>query len=107
MRWRARYVDDDGQEREKLFARKVDAQQWLDNEVTAKFATGTYVTPEAGKATVGAVYKSWSAAQGHISPKTAATRRSAWGSRVEPHWGDVAVVDVKHRRQGMGCEDGR
>jgi integrase len=33
--------------------------------------------------------------QGHISPKTAATRRSAWGSRVELHWGDVAVVDVK------------
>ena len=52
-------------------------------------------TPEAGKVTVGAMYKSWFAAQGHISPKTAATRRSAWGSRVEPHWGGVAVVDVK------------
>jgi hypothetical protein len=94
-RWRARYVDDDGRECEKLFARKVDAQQWLDNEVTAKFATGTYVTPEAGKVTVGAVYKSWSASQGHISAKTAATRRSAWGIRVEPQWGHIAVVDVK------------
>ena len=45
--------------------------------------------------TVAAVYASWSASQGHISPKTAATRRSAWNSRVSQQWGDVAVVDVK------------
>jgi integrase len=94
-RWQARYVDDRGREHTKLFARKTDAQVWLDNEVTAKFATGTYVAPEAGWVTVAAVYNSWSASQGHISPKTAATRRSAWASRVEPQWGDVAVVDVK------------
>ena len=52
MRWRARYVDDDGREHTKGFARKVDAQQWLDNEVTAQLATGTYVAPEAGRVTV-------------------------------------------------------
>ena len=27
--------------------------------------------------------------------KTALTRRSAWSNRVEPHWGNTAVVDVK------------
>ena len=42
-RWRARYVDDQGCERAKGFARKTDAQKWLDSEVTAKFATGTYM----------------------------------------------------------------
>ncbi|HEX2402525.1 MAG TPA: site-specific integrase, partial [Mycobacterium sp.] len=42
-----------------------------------------------------AVYASRAASQGHISPKTAATRKTAWNSRVKPHWGDVAVVDVK------------
>ena len=95
MRWLARYVDDEGRERSKAFARKVNAQTWLDNEVTAKFATGTYVLPEAGKATVAAVHASWSASQSHISRKTAATRRSAWDSRVSPQWADVPVVDVK------------
>ena len=45
--------------------------------------------------TVSEVYASWSASRGHISAKTAATRRSAWGSRVEPHWGNVAMADVK------------
>jgi hypothetical protein len=94
MRWRARYVDAEGRERTKAFRRKIDATQWLDG-ITAQFATGTYVKPEAGQVTVAAVYASWSASQGHISPKTAATRRSAWTSRVEPPWGGVAVIDVK------------
>jgi hypothetical protein len=58
-------------------------------------AAGTYVKPKAGQVTVAAVYASWSASQGHISPKTAATRKTTWTSRVEPHWGAVPVVDVK------------
>ncbi|BBX72271.1 site-specific integrase [Mycobacterium shinjukuense] len=95
LRWRARYVDDEGRERSKAFARKADAQSWLDNEVTPKLATGTYVAPERGRLTVAAVYASWFKAQGHTSAKTAATRRSVWGSRVKPRWGDVPVVDVK------------
>ena len=51
-RWRARYVDDQGHERAKAFTRKADAQAWLDCEVTAKLATGTYVAPQAGLLTV-------------------------------------------------------
>ena len=58
--------------------------------MTPSLATGTYVPPKAGLVTVAAVYQSWSASQSHISPKTAATRRSSWGSRVEPEWGAVA-----------------
>jgi integrase len=95
MRWRARYVDDRGREHTKAFTRKLDAQSWLDNEVIPSLASGTYVTPEAGRATVAAVYASWSSSQGHISAKTAATRRSVWNNRVQPQWGGVPVVDVK------------
>ena len=76
LRWMARFVDNEGREQTKSFDRKVDAQMWLDTEVTAKLATGNYVAPRAGLVTVGAVYSSWSASQGHISPKTAATRKS-------------------------------
>ncbi|HME78926.1 MAG TPA: hypothetical protein VKI00_25710 [Mycobacterium sp.] len=94
-RWRARYVDEEGREHAKGFARKTDAQKWLDSDVTAKFATGTYVAPSAGRVTVANVYQSWSVAQAHISVKTAASRRSAWSSRVEPQWGDTLVVDVR------------
>lgn len=93
-RWRARYFDDQGKEYSQHFERKADAKQWLAG-VSASMVTGTYTAPEAGRVTVAAIYASWSASQGHISAKTAATRRSTWGSRVEPQWGYVAVVDVK------------
>jgi integrase len=95
LRWQAHWVDDDGCEQSKSFDTKGAAKQWLDTEVTAKVATGTYVPPRAGVLTVAEVYTSWSASQGHISAKTAATRKSAWHSRVQPQWGDVAVADVK------------
>ncbi len=95
LRWMARFVDNEGRELTKSFDRKVEAQRWLDTEVTAKLVTGNYVAPRAGLVTVGAVHSSWSASQGHISPKTAATRKSVWNSCVKTHWADVAVVDVK------------
>ena len=100
MRWMARYVDDEGHERTKAFDRKADAQVWLDSEITAKLATGTYVAPQAGLITVAEVYASWSASQGHLSPKYAATRRSAWGSHVRPQWGQT----VGGRREDIGGE---
>ena len=87
LRYRARYVDDDNREHAKGFALKKDAQKWLDTEVTAKFATGTYVEPSAGRVTVSSVYQSWFPAQSHISAQAKATRRSAWNRHVEPHWG--------------------
>jgi integrase len=95
MRWRARYVDDESRERAKGFARKGDAQKWLDSEVTTKFATGTYIEPSAGRVSVADVYQSWFPAQSHISLKTAASRRSAWNSRVEQQWGDTLVADIR------------
>ena len=94
-RWRARFVDDEGRERARGFTRKLAAQRWLDNEVTAKLATGTYITPEAGAVTVREVFESWSKSQGHVAARTAANRVGAWNIRVEPVWGDVPVVDVK------------
>ena len=42
--WRARYRDETGKEHAKHFARKADAQRWLD-EVTASMVRGEYVDP--------------------------------------------------------------
>ena len=95
MRWRARYVDDEGREHSRGFTHKAAAQSWLASEIGPALAAGTYVAPESGRLTVGVVYGSWTGAQSHISAKTAATRRSAWASRVEPRWGTVPVVEVK------------
>lgn len=95
LRWMARWVDPDGRERTKCFEKRSVAQRWLDTEVVAKIATGSYVPPQAGRLTVGEMHESWSATQGHISPKTDKTRKSTWSSRVKDQWAEVAVADVR------------
>lgn len=69
-RWRARYVDDEGREHSRGFARKTDAQSWLDTEITAKFATGTYVDPQLGKVTFASFYRDWSTRQIWVTSTT-------------------------------------
>lgn len=61
-KWRARYRDESGKEHARHFARKTDAQRWLD-EVTASVVTGAYVDPRAGKATFDAWFAEWSSRQ--------------------------------------------
>jgi len=48
--WRARYRDAGGKQHERHFARKTDAQRWLD-EVTASVVVGTYTDPKSAKLT--------------------------------------------------------
>lgn len=63
-KWRARYRDDKGREHARHFARKVDAQRWLD-EVTASVVTGQYVDPKAGRVTFREYAEQWRVAQVH------------------------------------------
>lgn len=60
--WRPRYRDAEGKEHSRHFARKADAQRWLD-EVTATVVTGMYVDPKAGRITLSAFYATWAARQ--------------------------------------------
>ena len=57
-RYRARYRDDAGKEHARHFARRIDAQNWLD-QVTASIRTGTYVDPKSAKTTVGQWSETW------------------------------------------------
>ncbi|UYB35486.1 site-specific integrase [Arthrobacter koreensis] len=61
-RWRARYRDEIGKEHARHFARKIDAQRWLD-EVTASVVTGTYVDPKAGTITFAQWFTQWAELQ--------------------------------------------
>ena len=60
--WRARYRDDSGKEHARHFARKLDAQRWLD-EVTASMVTGAYVDPKAGRVTFAGYFAEWARRQ--------------------------------------------
>ena len=50
-KWRARYYDEAGKQHARHFARKTDAQDWLDS-VTASVVRGDYVDPRAGRVTL-------------------------------------------------------
>lgn len=60
--YRARFRDPEGKERAKHFARKIEAQRWLD-EVTASMVTGQYVDPKAGRVTFVDFARGWSSRQ--------------------------------------------
>lgn len=51
MRWRARYVDDQGREHNRMFATKAAANAWL-NEQNSALQTGTHVAPREARLTV-------------------------------------------------------
>lgn len=66
LRWRARYVDENGREHAKGFKTKTNAQTWLD-EIVASQVVGNYVDPERGKVTFASFYKEWSERQVWVS----------------------------------------
>lgn len=68
-RWRARYRDDAGKEHSRHFARRVDAQRWLDT-VAASRVRGDYVDPKTAKATVDDWCATWLAGYGSRRPRT-------------------------------------
>jgi integrase len=57
-RWRARYVDERGREHNAMFARKTDAQQWLNGQVAAVVG-GRHVAPRDAQITVAQWCQIW------------------------------------------------
>lgn len=60
--WRARYRDQESKEHARHFARKIDAQAWLDG-VTAAVVTGAYVDPKQSRTTLAAYFEEWAQRQ--------------------------------------------
>lgn len=92
LRWRARWVEADGRERAKGFARKVDAEKYLD-QVTAAVVTDQYVAPEGGNVLVGEVLDRYMAGL-DVKRKTRAGYASAVNAHIRPRWGAVPLKAV-------------
>jgi integrase len=93
-RWRARYVDECGGEHAKGFARKVDAQQWLDQQVSDQ-VTGTWTDPALSATTFGNLADRWLSTKATRSAKTVAGYRSLLETVVLPRWENVAWRDIR------------
>ena len=70
-------------EHARHFARKVDAQRWLDG-VTASVVTHTYVDPKAGKVTVGHWSAAWLATKANLRPSTRDRYTGILSTHVQP-----------------------
>jgi integrase len=93
--YRARYRDAANREHSRHFARKVDAQKWL-NDVTAAVVDGRYVDPGRQRVTLGDWSRSWLAQQGHLKPSTRARYTGIVNRHILPRWENVRLSQVAH-----------
>jgi integrase len=91
-RWRARYYDADGKQHARHFARKVDAQQWID-EQTAKLVTGTHVSPRQARTTVGEWCDVWLAGYGRR--KSTVRQAEVHIARIKAAFGPMQLGQVR------------
>ena len=94
MRWRARYVDERGREHAKGFGRKVDAQNWLNRQISDQ-VTGTWTDPALSGVTFGLMAQRWLSTKANRSAKTVAGYRCLLDTVVLPRWGDVPLRDIQ------------
>lgn len=92
-RWRARYRDEQHLEHARHFARRVDAQHWLDS-ITASVVRGDYVDPKAGAVTLADHAGRWQAS--HVSrDNTARIADNALRVHVLPVLGDRPLATLR------------
>jgi integrase len=92
-RWRARYRDAAEQEHARHFARKVDAQRWLDG-VTSSLVSGTYVDPKTARTTV----EEWTATwlQGYGTRRASTVRQArVHAAQIVTAFGPMRLADVR------------
>ena len=85
-RWLARWRDPSGHQRKRSFARKVDAQRWLD-QALSDLHRGRYIDPAAAKAMTGDYAIQWASGLAHLKVSTATRYRGIVRIHIVPRWG--------------------
>ena len=93
--WQARWRDPGGRQRKKNFARKVDAQRWLE-QMQAERHRGQYIDPRAGKVRVRDVAEAWARGLTHLKVSTATRYRGLVNGHILPRFGSWAIADLRH-----------
>ncbi len=93
--WRAHYRTPAGGQRNRTFARKIDAERFLASVESAKF-TGSYVDPALAKVTVGEWARRWLDGQAHLKPTTRSRYDGILRKHIRPKWDRVKLCNVSH-----------
>lgn len=92
--WRARWREyPGGPQKTKAFARKVDAQAFLD-ELAHRLRTGTYVDPAAGKVTLAEWWTEWTGTRADLRDSTRARNEIYWRHHIKPALGAVPLGSI-------------
>lgn len=94
-RWRAHYRTPAGQQRNRSFDRKADADRYITSVEGSKLA-GTYVDPARARITVGDLAEKWFASKLGVKASTRQRYRSALDVHVLPKWKDVTLAQLEH-----------
>lgn len=97
MRWQARWVDHDGNERSKSFSTKSLGNQHV-RAVLAQLHTGTYADPLRSAVTFGAVADTWLKGKraANRAAKTVAGYECLLDVVILPKWGQARLRDITH-----------
>lgn len=92
-RWRARYLDPDGRECSRTFARKLDADRFL-SSVESDKSRGLYLDPDGGRRRFGDYALAWAATQVH-RPSTRAKVETHLRRHILPTFADRPLGAVR------------
>ena len=93
--WRAYYRDPSGHQRNKSFARKVDAEAYLATVESSKLL-GAYIDPARAKLTMGEWSKRWLDGQVQLKRSTRERYAGILREHIDPTWQRVKLADVSH-----------
>ncbi len=93
-RYIVRYRDPRGEEREKWFARKVDAERYR-AKVKADIDSGTYIDPRGGRIRLEEWIEQHERTKKHRRPSTEARDRSLLDNHVIPAFGDYQIGRIQ------------
>ena len=91
--WRARYRDASGREHARHFARRTDAQRWVDT-VTSSLVQGTHVDPKTARMTVEQWCATW--LEGYATRRASTVRQSRVHiAQINRAFGSTRLADVR------------
>ncbi len=95
LRWRARYLDPDGDERSRSFDRKVDAERFL-AEIEHSKISGSYRDPDAGRVTLRKYAAGWVEGYPADSSRGEKIRRQL-ENHILPELGGKMLAELERR----------
>jgi integrase len=93
--WRAHYRTPEGQQRNRTFPRKIDAERFL-TTVQASKLQGTFIDPSRGKVTVDEMAARWTESKVNLKASTRAVYAAVMDDHVLPRWCTVPLTSIEH-----------